>query len=169
MIIFLPPLQSSNIQYVLMLTTRCLTITNWAPDHPSSVHHSCITQEKKVPSGRCPSRRCHRQEHCQASAFALSALLQIWVCGCYRNAACLTSGFHFLYQMVMFSLFDPLNVPCWTSEQSHHGQAFPPGETPCQPNPNYCFLLIIVPDGDKVTLTPLSYSGDQNNSPGIKI
>lgn len=51
MIIFLLPLLSSNIQYVLMLMTQSLTITNEVCDHPSSAHPSHITQAKKAPSG----------------------------------------------------------------------------------------------------------------------
>lgn len=130
-----------------MLMTQSLTIINQFPDHPFA-HPSWSWETATATTGKYISPM-------------LPALLQIWVCSCYRKATFLTCGLRFLYQWSCFHFVTlPMTLAALPNNPlppvHHHGQAFPLGEIPCQPNPDYCFSLIILPYGNKLTRPPLS-------------
>lgn len=84
-----------------MLMTPSLTIISQAPDHPFA-HPFPITQEKKAPSGPGSQPQPPQARILPGVSRMLPALLQTWVCSCYRNAAFLIRGLHFLYQWACF-------------------------------------------------------------------
>lgn len=161
---------SAKLRYSICFLLMIQSL-NWAPDHPSSGRPSTSFRKRGRPWS-CVSATVATSKN-TARPQPPSFLLYYTSQGVAATEMLLASHLAsiFFTECSCFSLCDPSTDPCQTSEQTNHGQPFPFDETPCQPNHSYCFgfyFLIIVPDGDKVVLAPLSYCGLETETTALE-
>lgn len=117
-----------------MLMTQSLTIINQFPDHPFA-HPSWSWETATATTGKYINPM-------------LPALLQIWVCSCYRKATFLTCGLRFLYQ---WSCFHFVTLPMTLA-------ALPNNPLPLSTTMDKHFLLVkFLASPTLITAFPLLY------------
>lgn len=117
---------------------------------------SYVAQERKAPSGPVTQPQSPQARTLPGLSPMLPALLQVWMCSCYRNATFLTSGLHFLSQRSCFH-FVPLPMTlAGLPNKPTRGEYFLLMKVLASPTLIVVFSLSYF-DGDKVTLTPLFY------------